>query len=76
MDSLLDRINAIKSIFEQKGQSWVEPYETTDVAINRKVVGDHRCLYYIIEIYFYFGKAASNTVHNRHNTHRPNLDVN
>jgi len=76
MDTLLDRINAIKSIFEQQGQSWVEPYETTEGAINRKEVGDHRGLYYFIENNFYFGKAATNTVHNRHNTHRPKLDVN
>ena len=49
MDTLLDRIDAIKSIFEQQGQSWVEPYETTEGAINRKEVGDHRGLYYFIE---------------------------
>lgn len=70
---MLDRI---KEVFANKGIDWVEPYLTTEGAINRKETGNHRGLYYIYpEENFYFGKAASNTVHNRHKTHRPKLDV-
>lgn len=66
----------IRSVFEDLGTDWVEPYLTTEGAINRKQAGMHRGLYYIYpEVNFYFGKAASNTVHNRHKTHRPKLDV-
>ena len=46
---IIDRLNAIKSIFEQQGQSWVEPYETTEGAIIRREVGNHRGLYYFHE---------------------------
>ena len=69
-------INQIRQVFEQLGYVWVEPYSTTEGAINRQEVGDHRGLYYIYpEQNFYFGKAATNTVINRHMTHRPKLDV-
>jgi hypothetical protein len=69
-------IELIKQIFEQLGHDWVEPYATTEGAINRQEVGNHRGLYYIYpEKNFYFGKAATNTVINRHQTHRPKLDV-
>ncbi len=69
-------LKLIQDVFEAVGTSWVEPYETTEGAINRKEAGNHRGLYYIYpEVNFYFGKAASNTVHNRHKTHRPKLDV-
>jgi hypothetical protein len=71
-----ENIQAIKQVFEQLGIDWVEPYVTTEGAINRAEVGDHRGLYYIYpEVNFYFGKAATNTVINRHYTHRPKLDV-
>lgn len=67
----------IRSVFEQLALEWVEPYQTTEGAINRREAGLHRGLYYIYpQVNFYFGKAATNTVHNRHNTHRPKLDVN
>ena len=70
---MLDRI---KQVFANQGIEWIEPYLTTEGAINRKEAGNHRGLYYIYpEENFYFGKAASNTVHNRHKTHRPKLDV-
>jgi hypothetical protein len=70
-------LDKIKQVFEQHGVEWVEPYLTTEGAINRKETGNHRGLYYIYpEVNFYFGKAATNTVHNRHKTHRPKLDVN
>jgi len=70
------QLNQIKSVFESLGHEWVEPYTTTEGAINRKEVGNHRGLYYIYpEVNFYFGKAATNTVINRHQTHRPKLDV-
>ena len=66
----------IKQVFASQGIDWVEPYMTTEGAINRKEAGNHRGLYYIYpEKNFYFGKAATNTVHNRHKTHRPKLDV-
>lgn len=69
-------IQAIKEVFEHLGFDWVEPYQTTEGAINRQEVGNHRGLYYIYpEQNFYFGKAATNTVINRHQTHRPKLDV-
>jgi hypothetical protein len=69
-------LNKIKQVFADLGIDWVEPYMTTEGAINRKEAGLHRGLYYIYpEVNFYFGKAATNTVHNRHKTHRPKLDV-
>ena len=69
-------IAEIRQVFEQLGYEWVEPYSTTEGAINRQQVGNHRGLYYIYpEKNFYFGKAATNTVVNRHMTHRPKLDV-
>ena len=74
---MLEQIKQIKQVFLQHGVEWVEPYLTTEGAINRKEAGNHRGLYYIYpEVNFYFGKAATNTVHNRHKTHRPKLDVN
>jgi hypothetical protein len=73
---LKENLAKIRSVFEQLGHAWVEPYQTTEGAINRKEVGRHRGLYYIYpEVNFYFGKAATNTVINRHQTHRPKLDV-
>jgi len=69
-------LTKIREVFEQLGHEWVEPYSTTEGAINREEVGNHRGLYYIYpEVNFYFGKAATNTVINRHMTHRPKLDV-
>lgn len=69
-------LEKIKQVFFSHGVAWVEPYLTTEGAINRKETGMHRGLYYIYpEVNFYFGKAATNTVHNRHKTHRPKLDV-
>lgn len=77
MEQVVDRINLVKQVFNSLEIDWVEPYETTEGAINRKETGNHRGLYYIYpEVNFYFGKAATNTVINRHNTHRPKLDVN
>ncbi len=73
---LKENLAQIRQIFARQGVDWVEPYETTEGAINRKETGLHRGLYYIYpEVNFYFGKAATNTVHNRHKTHRPKLDV-
>jgi hypothetical protein len=70
-------VELIKTVFVQLNIDWVEPYMTTEGAINRKETGAHRGLYYIYpEKNFYFGKAATNTVINRHITHRPKLDVN
>jgi hypothetical protein len=67
---------AIKNIFDSLGIAWVDPYVTTEGAINRGEVGDHRGLYFIYpEKNFYFGKAETNTVIKRHHTHRPKLDV-
>lgn len=69
-------LQAIRKIFEKHQIDWVEPYETTEGAINRKETGDHRGLYYIYpEVNLYFGKAATNTVYNRHKPHRAKLDV-
>jgi hypothetical protein len=69
-------IDTIKQSFATVGVNWIEPYKTTEGAINRSEVGNHRGLYYIYpEVNFYFGKAATNTVINRHQTHRPKLDV-
>jgi hypothetical protein len=73
---LIENLLLIKQAFVQQGLVWVEPYETTEGAINRKEAGMHRGLYYIYpEVNFYFGKAATNTVYNRHQTHRAKLDV-
>jgi hypothetical protein len=71
-------LNKIKLVFEQLSIEWVEPYHTTEGAINRKEVGNHTGLYYIYpEKNFYFGKATKdNTVIERHKTHRAKLDVN
>ena len=69
-------LDKIQTAFEAQGIAWVEPYATTEGAINRKETGDHRGLYWIYpEVNLYFGKAATNTVHLRHKTHRPKLDV-
>ena len=69
-------LELIKQVFARQGIDWVEPYATTEGAINRKETGNHRGLYYIYpEANFYFGKAAKDTIHERHNTHRPKLDV-
>ena len=38
MDTLIDRIDAIKGIFEFLDIEWVEPYETTQGAIKRQEV--------------------------------------
>ena len=76
MDTLLDRLNAIKSIFEQQGQSWVEPYETTEGAIIRREVGNHRGLYYFHENNLYAGKNANQPCGPRHDTHWAKLQVN
>jgi len=74
--TLATNMELIQSVFESMGIDWVSPYITTEGAINRKEAGNHRGLYYIYpEVNFYFGKAAANTVHNRHKTHRPKLDV-
>jgi hypothetical protein len=68
---------AIEQVFQNLRIDWVEPYTTTEGAINRKEVGVHRGLYFIYpQENFYFGKAETNTVVNRHQTHRPKLDVN
>jgi len=73
---LTERLQRIREVFERQGQAWVEPYATTEGAINRRESGLHRGLYYIYpEVNFYFGKAATNTVQNRHKTHRPKQDV-
>lgn len=70
------QLQTIKQVFEELGIDWVEPYVTTEGSINREEVGNHRGLYYIYpEVNFYFGKAETNTVINRHKTHRPKLDV-
>jgi hypothetical protein len=70
-------LDKIKLVFQQLGHTWVEPYATTEGAINRREVGNHRGLYYIYpEKNFYFGMAATNTVIKRHETHRLKLDVN
>ena len=70
---LLDKI---KTVFQAQGIPWAEPYLTTEGAINRKEAGCHPGLYWIYpEVNFYFGKAATNTVHNRHKSHRAKLDV-
>jgi hypothetical protein len=72
----MSNLESIKQVFVDLNFEWVEPYLTTEGAINRKEAGMHRGLYYIYpEVNFYFGKAATNTVHNRHKTHRPKLDV-
>jgi len=69
-------LDQIKQIFANHNIDWVEPYLTTEGAINRKEAGMHRGLYYIYpEKNFYFGKAATNTVYKRHTTHRAKLDV-
>lgn len=71
-----EKLNQIKLVFQSLGFDWIEPYSTTEGSINRGEVGNHRGLYYIYpEVNFYFGKAATNTIINRHQTHRPKLDV-
>jgi hypothetical protein len=69
-------LDIIKQAFSKVGVAWTEPYLTTEGEINRKQAGMHRGLYWIYpDKNFYFGKAATNTVHNRHKTHRAKLDV-
>jgi hypothetical protein len=70
-------MSLIEIAFLQNGVEYVEPYETTEGAINRKEVGNHTGLYYIYpEKNFYFGKTGKGgTVIARHKTHRAKLDV-
>ena len=54
MDTLIDRIDAIKSTFDFLDIEWVEPFETTQGAIktqevNTKIQG----MYYFYENNFY-----------------------
>jgi len=73
---MINTLNQIKGVFTKLNYVWVEPYATTEGALNRSEVGDHRGLYYIYpEKNFYFGKAATSSVIDRHLTHRPKLDV-
>ena len=44
-------IEQIKQVFADLGIDWVEPYLTTEGAINRKEVGNHVGLYYICLLY-------------------------
>ena len=72
----MNKIEAIRHVFAQLMIDYVEPYLTTEGDINRGLTGRHRGLYYIYpEVNFYFGKAATNTVRERHQTHRAKLDV-
>jgi len=70
-------LDKIQTAFEAQGIEWVEPYATTEGAINRRETGNHTGLYYIYpEKNFYFGKSGkSGTVFARHKTHRAKLDV-
>ena len=62
MDTLLERLTAIKSIFNQHDIEWVEPFETTLGAINNKEVDTKfRGLYYFYENNFYVGIASRGT---------------
>ena len=73
---LTANLEIIRQAFLAENQAWVEPYMTTEGEINRRESGMHRGLYWIYpQVNFYFGKAATNTVHLRHKTHRPKLDV-
>jgi hypothetical protein len=67
----------IKQVFADLGIDWVEPYWTTEGAINRKEVGKHTGLYWIMpDNNLYFGKTGKGgTVIARHKTHRAKLDV-
>ena len=50
MDTLLDRLDAIKGIFEFLDIEWVEPYETTQGAIkNQEVNTKIQGMYYFYE---------------------------
>ena len=76
MDTLLERLTAIKSIFNQHDIEWVEPFETTLGAINNKEVDTKfRGLYYFYENNFYVGIASRGKIKDRHDTHRPKFDV-
>jgi hypothetical protein len=70
-------LSKIKQVFADLGIDWVEPYMTTEGAINRKEVGKHTGLYWIMpENNLYFGKTGKGgTVIARHKTHRAKLDV-
>jgi len=69
-------VKKIKAIFEKLGYEWVEPYETTEGELVRGEKGKHSGLYYIYpEKNFYFGKAQSGLVKDRHITHWPKLQV-
>ena len=78
--TLIQRIQSINSIIKQVKNSDIEPYHTTEGALNRGEVGKHRGVYYIYpEKNFYFGLAKGGkggTVFHRNQTHRPKLDVN
>ena len=76
MDTLIDRIDAIKGIFEFLDIEWVEPYETTQGAIKRQEVDTKiQGMYYFYENNFYVGIASTGNIWDRHKTHRPKFDV-
>ena len=76
MDTLIDRIDAIKGIFEFLDIEWVEPFETTQGAIKRQEVDTKiQGMYYFYENNFYVGIASTGTIWDRHKTHRPKFDV-
>ena len=52
--------DTIKSIFDSLNIDWVEPYVTTEGAINRKEVGNHTGLYFIYpEVNFLFRQSRN-----------------
>jgi len=72
----MEQLIKIRRVFESQGIKWVEPYQTTEGDIVLKKGSRHRGLYYIYpQVNFYFGKAATNTVHARHKTHYLKLRV-
>ena len=75
--SIEHNLNLIRQVFREQGVDWKPPCWTTEGIINRGQAGKHPGLYWIYpEVNFYFGKAVTNTIYSRHQTHRAKLDVN
>jgi hypothetical protein len=69
-----DNLALIRSVFEELGYTWVEPSSSTTGQLAAGEHGLHKGLYWIWpEENFYFGKAATQHVTKRHQSHMMKL---
>tara|TARA_B110000444_G_C18850608_1_gene605273 strand:- start:6825 stop:7427 length:603 start_codon:yes stop_codon:yes gene_type:complete len=73
--NLPNKLKIIKSVFEKQGHQYIDPYTTTHGSVFDGKCGNHKGLYYFYENNFYFGLAATGNIIERHEKHRPKLNV-